>query len=257
MIPVERHKLIVEIIEQRNSVTVTELCERLDVSDVTIRRDLRLLEDEGLLKRVYGGAVSRRGRSYEPPYLVRTAANIEQKVAIGKEAAQLVQKGDSIAIDIGTTTHELAKCLVGTPNLTIITASLPIAAVLAEAPNIRLIVSGGIVRNQEHSMIGHIPVDTFQKFHLDKAFIGIGGLDLDAGLTEYNLEDALVKQAIIRSAEQVIVVADGTKLGQSCFASVAPLSVVDMLVTDVNAPPEIVEALGDLGIKVIFAQTPG
>jgi DeoR/GlpR family transcriptional regulator of sugar metabolism len=254
MVPAERRKQILELIEKRNSISVAELCQLLEVSDMTIRRDLRILSNRGLLERVHGGALSRRGRSYEPPYLSRASNQVVQKEIIGRCAAALVHEGDSIALDVGTTTLELAKALVHTPNLTIMTASLPIANVLCEAPNIRLILTGGIVRHQELSMIGHIAEQTYREFHIDKAFVGIGGLHPEAGLTEYNLEDTLVKKAMIASAEQVIVVADSSKLGETCFASVGPLSIVDTLVTDTNAPSEIIEQLRARDIEIIFAQ---
>lgn len=254
MIPEERRKLILEQVETNNAVSVADLCARLDVSEMTIRRDLRILSNQGLLLRVHGGAVSRRGRSYEPPYLVRVTSNVELKEAIGREAARLVQEGESLAIDVGTTTLEVAKHLVGVPNLTVVTSSLNIANVLADSPNIRLIVSGGVVRPQERSLVGHLATRTFEEFQVDKVFIGIGGIHPEAGLSEFNLEDALVKQAMIQHAEQVIVVADSTKLMRTCFALVAPLSVVDVIVTDWMASEEAVGVLRDRGIEVIIAQ---
>jgi len=254
MVPAERRKQILELIEKRNSISVVELCQLLEVSDMTIRRDLRILSNRGLLERVHGGALSRRGRSYEPPYLTRATNHILQKEIIGRRAASLVNEGDSIALDVGTTTFELAKDLLKTPNLTIITASLPIANVLSEALNIRLILTGGIVRPQELSLIGQTAEQTYQQYHVDKAFVGVGGLHHEAGLTEYNLEDALVKKAMIKNAEQVIVVADSSKLGEICFASVAPLSVVDTLVTDADAPAEIIDLLRARDIEIIYAQ---
>jgi DeoR/GlpR family transcriptional regulator of sugar metabolism len=254
IVPAERRKQILEIIEKRNSVSVAELCRLLDVSDMTIRRDLHILSRRGLLERVHGGALSRRGRSYEPPYHYRATNHVIQKELIGRCAAGLIHEGDSIALDVGTTTLEVAKALVNTPNLTIVTASLPIANVLSEAPNIRLIITGGIVRSQELSLIGHVAEQTYRQFHVDRAFVGVGGLHPEAGLTEYNLEDALVKKAMIANAEQVIVVADSSKLGETCFASIGPLSIVDTLVTDANAPPEIIDLLRARDIEIIFAQ---
>jgi DeoR/GlpR family transcriptional regulator of sugar metabolism len=254
MVPAERQKKILELIEKRNSISVAELCRLLDVSDMTIRRDLRILSNRGLLERVHGGALSRQGRSYEPPYHSRAMNQAIQKEIIGRCASALVHEGDSIALDVGTTTLEIAKALVKTPNLTIVTASLPIANVLSEAPNIRLILTGGIVRNQELSMIGHVAEHTYKEFHVDKAFVGVGGLHPDAGLTEYNLEDTLVKQAMIANAEQVIVVADSSKLGETCFASIGPLSIIDTLVTDASAPQEIIDRLRARDIEVIVAR---
>jgi DeoR/GlpR family transcriptional regulator of sugar metabolism len=162
MVPAERQKQILELIEKRNSISVVELCQLLEVSDMTIRRDLRILSNRGLLERVYGGALSRRGRIYEPPYLTRATNRIFQKEIVGRRAANLVNEWDNIALDVGTTTFEIAKALLKTPNLTIITASMPIANVLSEAPNIRLILTGGIVRLQELSLIGHTAEQTYQ-----------------------------------------------------------------------------------------------
>lgn len=253
MLAAERRKTILEYLESHRSASVTELCDILSVSEMTVRRDLRLLADDGLLQRVHGGAVLRQGRSYEPPYVTRQAANPELKAAIGRRAARLVADGMSLSIDVGTTTVELARNLIGISDLTVVTSSLRVANVLSDAPNLRLILSGGIVRQNEMSMIGHLALRTFRNFRVDQAFIGIGGLDLSSGLTEFNLEDALVKRAIIRHAAQVIVVTDSSKLGSTCFVSVAPLDVIDVVVTDWNAPKEIVDDLEARGIEVLIA----
>lgn len=253
MLPAERRKQILELIETRNSISVAELCGILDVSDMTIRRDLRILSNEGLLERVHGGAVSRRGRSYEPAYRIRSVEQVKQKEIIGKRAASLIHDGDSVALDVGTTTLELAKALAGTSNLTVITASLPIAMVLSEAPNVRLILTGGVVRKEEHSLIGHIAQRAYEEFHVDKAFIGVGGIHIEAGLTEYNLEDTLVKKAMIANAGEVIVVADSRKLGEICFAHIAPLSAVDVLVTEDSDSKDMIQSLRSSGVEVIIA----
>ncbi|MGD9092709.1 MAG: DeoR/GlpR family DNA-binding transcription regulator [Anaerolineales bacterium] len=253
MLPAARRKQILELIETRNSISVAELCGILDVSDMTIRRDLRILSNEGLLERVHGGAVSRRGRSYEPAYRIRSVEQVKQKEIIGKRAASLIQDGDSVALDVGTTTLELAKALMGTSNLTVITASLPITTVLSEAPNVRLILTGGIVRKEEHSLIGHIAQRAYEEFHVDKAFIGVGGIHAEAGLTEYNLEDTLVKKAMIANAGEVIVIADSRKLGEICFAHIAPLSAVDVLVTEDGGSVDVIDSLISSGVNVIIA----
>ena len=134
MLPAERRKYILELVEERNSISVSELCRILSVSDMTVRRDLRSLSRDGLLERVHGGALSRRGRSYEPPFVSRTSEHLEEKQIIGRRAATLVQEGDTVALDVGTTTLEVSKALFETNNLTVITASLHIANVLREAP---------------------------------------------------------------------------------------------------------------------------
>ena len=252
MISAERRKKILELVEKRSSISVADMCELLDVSEMTIRRDLSMLSNQGLLQRVHGGAVSRRGRSYEPPYLMRSSKNTEAKQAIGEIAASLVMDGDSLALDNGSTVLELAKLLVGKRNLTVLTASLAVANILADAPGIRLILSGGILRQEEGSLIGHIAERTFQEFRIDKAFIGIGGISLENGLTEYNLEDTLVKRNMITNAEQIIVLTDSSKLGKTRFSYVAPLSVVDVLVTDSQASEEVLQDLRAQGIETLL-----
>jgi DeoR/GlpR family transcriptional regulator of sugar metabolism len=225
---------------------------------MTIRRDLRDLDREGVLRRVHGGAVSSLGRSYEPPYTIRSTRNEDPKRAIGRMAAELIIDGDSIALDVGTTTLEIAQALQGKHNLTIITASLPIAneivSNLSLTSEVRLILTGGILRSGELSMIGNIAAQTYAEFHVDKAFIGIGGLSLENGITEYNLEDAIVKKPLIQNARQRIVVADSSKIGRTTFASVAPLSMVDTIITDSQISEESKRALQDLGIELLIAE---
>jgi DeoR/GlpR family transcriptional regulator of sugar metabolism len=244
-------------VQQSGSKSVADLRDIFDVSEMTIRRDLQEMDREGLLRRVHGGTVSNLGRSYEPAFPIRSAWNAEKKKAIGRKAAELIGDGDSIALDIGTTTLEIASALQGKHNLTIITASLPVAneviANLSLTTDVRLILTGGIVRAGELSLTGHLAVETYHNFHVDKAFIGVGGLSLEDGLTEYNLEDALVKKHLIQTAQRRIVVADSSKIGRTTFTSVADLSIVDTVVTDSDIPEEAVKSLQDLGIEVLIA----
>ena len=228
----KRRNIILQLITEHGAVTVAELCERFGVSDVTVRRDLTALERAGLLRRIHGGAVSSRGRSYEPPFLTRAQESRAAKEAIGAFAATLVQEGDSIALDVGTTTLAMARHLTHLHGITVVTASLPIANVLADHPQIRVILTGGILRAGEQSLTGTVATGTFARFHVDKAFIGIGGIDLQNGLTEYNVEDAEVKQQLIASSQHRIVLADSTKFGRTTFTSVAPLDAVHEIITD-------------------------
>lgn len=246
----ERQKIILQMIAEKGAVTVAELCEQLEVSDMTIRRDLSTLEQASLLRRIHGGAVSARGRSYEPPVLTRIQEARSAKQSIGKYAASLVHEGDSLAIDIGTTTLELARNLTSLRDITVVTNSLPIANILTDVPGIRLMLCGGIVRPGEHSLIGPVAEYTFSRFYMDIAFIGIGGVDLEAGLTEYNLEDAEVKRHMIHNSQRCILLTDSRKFGLKTFASVASLDVVDDIVTDDGLDPAFQSRLGKLGIKV-------
>ncbi len=253
MLSKERHQQILQLIESQGSVRVTDLCQRFAVSDMTIRRDLAELERAGLIRRVYGGAVSARGRSYEPPFLTRSGEYQAEKERIGQAAAALVHDGDSLALDVGTTTLEVARHLKGKHNLTIVTNSLHIANVLANQPGIRLILTGGILRPGELSLVGHLAEHAFQNFYVDKLFLGIGGINFETGLTEFNLEDALVKRAMLKIAKERIVVADASKFGQVAFASVAPLSAIHKIVTDTSIDPNDVRRLQEMNIEVILA----
>ena len=254
----ERRRRILEIVQQSGSKTVAELCGLFDVSEMTIRRDLRDLDRDGALRRVHGGAVSNLGRSFEPAYPIRSTRNIELKEAIGRKAAELVVEGDSIALDVGTTTLEIAKALHGKRNLTILTASIPIANEIVSnrslTSDVRLILTGGIVRSGELSMIGHIATGTYSVYHVDKAFIAVGGISLEDGLTEYNIDDALVKESLIQSAHQNIVVADSSKFGRTTFTSVAPLSLVNTIITDSQISTETLHSFQDSGIEILIAE---
>ena len=253
----ERHRLILDTIANAGKITVEEICNQFNVSEMTARRDLVHLDQQGLLRRVYGGAVSGLGRSYEPPYDLRVSQAADVKRAIGRKAAEMVYDGDSIALDVGSTTFEVARALQGMRNLTIVTSSLPIANEIVThfslISDVRLILTGGIVRARELSMVGHIAEHTFQEVNVDKAFIGIGGLSLENGLTEYNLEDALVKRRLFKSAKIKIVVSEGSKFDRTTFAAIGPLSAIQYIITDRSAPSDILEALEANGINVVIA----
>jgi len=254
----DRRRLIVERVNKQGKVTISELCDLFGVSEMTVRRDLRDLDQIGLIHRIHGGAVSRIGRSYEPAYTVRATTGLEAKKAIGRKAAEFVHDGDSICIDTGTTTVEFARALKDRRNLTILTSSMTIANEIISnfslLNDVRLILTGGIIRAGEFSMIGDIARTTFKSLHVDKAFLGIGGVDLEAGLTEYNLDDAEIIRAAISSAQQNIILADSSKLGRVTFAHIGQLEDIDRIITDQDAAQDMVEALTQHGVDVVVAE---
>jgi len=254
---IERQNQIVELVLSRGRVSILEICKSFGVSEMTARRDLAHLDRQGLVRRYHGGAAASLGRSWEPPFKTRSSKYQEAKVAIGRKAADLVIDGDSIALDVGTTTLEIVPGLVGKRNLTIITSCLQIANMIVSYLPLevaaRLIVTGGIVRPRELSMVGPIPLQAYDEFHVDKAFIGTAGISLQDGLTEYNMEDTQIKQVLIRSARERIVVADGSKFGVTTFATVAPLKAIDRIVTDTSAPRDMLEEIRKRDVEVILA----
>jgi DeoR/GlpR family transcriptional regulator of sugar metabolism len=253
----ERHSRIVDMANRSGRVTIPEICKAFLISDMTARRDLAELDRRGLLRRVHGGAVANLGRSYEPPFENRESKNQAVKAIIGRSAAGLVLNGDSISLDVGTTTLEIVPGLKGKSNLTIVTSCLPIANLIVQTlaleVDVRLILSGGILRPREHSMIGGIPQMVFEQLHVDKAFIGVAGVSPDDGLTEYNIDDSEIKKVLLRSAREKIVVADGSKFGVTTFASIGPLTAIDRIVTDHSAPTAIIERIRKLDVDVIVA----
>jgi DeoR/GlpR family transcriptional regulator of sugar metabolism len=246
----ERFEAELAVLTEHGQVEVGDLARRLDVSDMTVRRDLEELERRGLLRRVHGGAVPAVSRSYEPPFTVREQRAAEAKRAIAAEATTLFEDGDTILVDVGTTTLEVARALRGRANLTVLTPSLPVANLLADEAGIRLICLGGVARPGERSLVGSLAAHALRQFYVDVCVLGVGGLDAKAGLTEFNLDDAEVKRAALERSHRLIVAADATKLGTVAFAVVAPADRIDVLITD--APPAHPELLAfrDLGVEV-------
>lgn len=248
-----RQNYILKKINEDGSATIIDLAAELKVSEMTIRRDLKILEDEHLIKRMHGGASSASGRSYEPPLIIRNESEKEAKINIGKCAANFVENGDSIAIDIGSTTYEVAKNLASKKNLTIITPGLYIANLFFNKPDIRTILPGGIIRHGEGSLTGPLTKLAFEGLFVDKLFLGLGGISSQAGCTEYNWEDSLVKQAMLKSAKEVIAVVDATKFEIIAFAQVCPLSSLKRLITNKTPPDSLYLALKEANVEIDVA----
>lgn len=242
---------------RRGSLSVGEAAGLLRVSEMTIRRDFDALERTGRILRVRGGAVARVSRSYEPPLQARAGRSHAAKRLIAERAAALVEEGETIILDVGSTTIELARALRGKRGLTIVTASLPIADELSDQPDMRVVLTGGIVRPGERSVVGAFAEGAFGALNCDTVFLGVAGVDLDKGLTEFSLEDARVKQAAIRSARQVVVLADEAKLGVVAFAHVADLNVADLLISDAGPHHAVVRGAAQMGVRHLHASSDG
>lgn len=249
----ERRRQIMALVASDRAVSVTDLAARFGVSESTIRRDLRELEEAGLVERTHGGAVLPDLRRYEPSFHQKEAERRQEKGAIARVAARLVEDGDTIILDSGTTTLALARLLRGRTNLTVVTNSTVIAAELAGAPGVEVVVTGGILKGRTMALVGAEVARFLSKVNVDRVFLGINGIDLEAGLTTPTLAEAETKQAMIRAAREVVVLADHTKLGRVTFAHVAALQEVHRLVTDAGAPPQFVEQLREAGLDVQVA----
>lgn len=251
---VERQLTILNLIKNNKTVRVDELAKVLKVSSNTIRRDLSQLEKQGVLRRIQGGAIlTEIDNNFIQPFEIRETKYTAEKKAIGRKAAELVEKGDTIIIDAGTTTLQLARNLFQRQNLTILTNSLEISYELIANPNIVTILSGGIIRGSSRSLIGLPAEEFFSQIYADKLFLGTGGLTINEGLTNPNMHETPVKINMIKAAKEVIVLADSHKFGKASLSAIAPVTKVHKVVTDKKAPREILSKLEALGIEVIIA----
>ena len=189
---------------------------------MTIRRDLQLLEQEGVLRRVHGGTISVASRGDLHPYSVREKQDLEANQRIGEAAASMIRERETVILDVGTTTLAVARALRGRRNLTVITSSLHVANVLAKERGIRLMVTGGTVTPGDLSLVGDLAEDAFARLRFDTLVMGVAGVDAEVGCTEFSTDDARVKRAALATVRRCIVVADSSKLGVVTFARIFP-----------------------------------
>lgn len=236
MLAKERHAIIMAILRKDGIIKISDIARRFSVSNETARRDLEYLQDTEQLKRIYGGAIlpSSNTVAHHAPH-----AHIHRsfKNSIGKVAASLVNSGETIILDIGSTTLEIARHLSNISGITVLTNSLPIMNELA-GTQVTVFCLGGRLNSDELSMYGKVTTDALQQFFVDRAFIGAGGVTLEGGISDYNSEEAIVRQAIIRRAQQTILVADSGKFGTNAFASVCGFDDIDVVVSDENLSDE-------------------
>jgi DeoR family fructose operon transcriptional repressor len=221
------------------------------VSEVTIRRDLKELEADELIKRVHGGAVLNDNTKFEPTFLEKTDKFYDEKDSIGKFAAQIIVDGDTIALDAGTTTLSIARHITA-KNITIITNSIDIAYETSKKKDVEVIVIGGTLRWETRAMVGPVADNTLKNFRVDKAFIGTNGICSINGLTTPNIIEANTKREIIKIAKQTIVVCDHTKFGIVSFAKITNLDSIDMIITNNGLDKQLLKNFADKNIKIII-----
>ena len=248
-----RQKEIIKILSEEYSVKLEFLSEKFGVSDETIRRDLKYLEEQRLLKRTHGGAVLAGMRIREIPYGEREIRNRQEKRAVGRLAADFIEDGDSLVISNGTSTQEFAKALCEKKYLQVITNSIVIANELIANETNDVLVVGGRLRKNGMGISGLLSVDFLEKFRVDKAIMSVGGVSLRHGITEFHLEEAAVLRKMIEISVKKIVLADYSKLTQVGFNRVCGIDEIDVLICDWNMPIKEQEAYRKLGIEVRLA----
>ncbi len=253
MLRLERQTRILEMLEKAGAVEVSALAEIFKVSEVTIRRDLQSLEQQGILRRAHGGAVLAHPALVEQPLAVRLGHEVESKWKIAAAAVKLINDGSTILLDSGSTTEALARQLNDFRSVTVITNGVNIAAELVRKPGITVLMAGGLLRSASFSCVGPEAQDMLSQFKVDQTFLGMGGVSLDAGLTNRSVQEVPIKQAMIRAGAQVILLADSSKIGKVVFARVAPLSAIDLIVTDDGISAEQQEAFREKGVQILVS----
>ncbi len=239
MLPVERQNRILEIVAQRQAVSVDDLCGALYSSGATIRRDLKILENSGLIRRTHGGAVFIGGGARDFPMMLRENENLDLKTKIAKKAMQLIQNGQTLFMDSSSTVCQLAQQLATANNLhdlRVVTNGLKTATILSKAEGVRVFMTGGALRDNAMSLIGTHAQDFASRFHADWAFISCRGVSPDVGITDANEEESSLKAVYIRNAKRTVVLADSSKIGQQYFCKLADIDDVWDIVSDISLP---------------------
>ncbi|MDP4145810.1 MAG: DeoR/GlpR family DNA-binding transcription regulator [Bacillota bacterium] len=252
MLVQERHLKILDLLEKEKSVKVSYLMKLFNISIETVRRDLEYLEKEGYLKRVYGGAVLEKVGINEVNFTVRETEHINEKAEISEIAARYVSEGQAIAFDVSTTNTEVAKAIKKKiRKLTVITNSIAIAEELSDMQEYTIILAGGVIKKEERCIVGAMAEEFIQQFHIDIAFASCSGISISAGITDYGIGEVGIKKAMMKCAQETIVVADSTKFGVVSLLNVCSFDKVNMIITDSNLNSKVKEKYMNLGVEII------
>ena len=244
---------VLALLETRDYVPVTELSEAFAVSEVTVRSDLAALAREGLVARIRGGVRALQQGQSEAGFDLRLRLEVEQKRAIARVAAAMVEDNEAVALDASTTAYYVALELCAKRDLVVVTNGLLVATALADAPTITVIVTGGVLRLSAMSLVGDLGTDVLRTTRINKGFLGARGLSLDRGLMDLNPDEVRIKQEMADACERVYGILDGTKWHRSALLSFVAAEALTGIVTDSSAPPERVEAWRARGVDVVTA----
>lgn len=246
----KRHQDILERLQEEKYVEVSDLCKSLNVSAVTIRKDLKILEEKGLLFRTHGGA------SLDNPYINDRPVNEKEKISVSEKneiaeaAAQLILENDSIMIASGTTVQALARCIRPKGKLTVITSSLNVTLELIKFKEVEVLQLGGYVRHSSSSVVGNYAAYILDNISCSKLFLSVDGIDLEYGLSTTHLEEAQLNKRMLTAAQKIILLVDSSKFGKKSFAKICDLEQIDEIITDKGISLSLIEKLEEKGITV-------
>lgn len=250
-----RLQRIVELIEERGKLETGTLAQELGVTELTIRRDIDQLDADGIVRRVYGGAIRNAGRSFEPPFGFRLTSNVEAKQAIAKEVVARIPHGSNVAIDFGTKAYYVAQEM-RRQRLQILAAptSVQVIELLGQDSDLQVLAPGGEVKPVELSFYGSVTEQFFREHRWDVAIVSVAGVSVENNvMSDYSEADARLKAAMVASADRVIVLAETRHLGVASFAPVAPLTAISTLITDASGPHDVLTVLEQSGVEVVRA----
>lgn len=253
MLPNQRRDKILELLKEDGSAKVIDLARIFKVTEVTIRQDLEKLEKDGLVTKEHGGAYLKNVEDQVRTFSLGNQENIDKKELIATKCLEYIESGDSIILDSGSTTTEIAKKLRGYKNLTVITNALNIALILGAEPGIEVIMTGGEFKPPTLSLTGQKAADFFKGINVQKLFLATAGISLKSGLTYPSISDLVVKKAMIDAADTTYLVADSTKIGKSAFASLGALSLINYIITDASIEEKHKQVFHDNEIELIIA----
>jgi len=248
---VDRRDEIVRLLNENGKVKVEELSNQFDVSSVTIRNDLDYLEKKGIVHRTYGGALVRDIVAYDSSLTEKQKLHAEEKRKIGIKAAELIHAGDSIILDSGTTTRQIAVNIKEKNDITVLTNAINIAVELAALENITVMLTGGTLRKKSYSLVGPEAEKTIKNYYFDRLFLGVDGFDLEVGLTTPNPLEAQLNRLMVQMANEVIAVTDSSKFGRRSFSFICELDEIDQIITDKDIPKQYTEGLKKRNISII------
>ncbi len=246
----QRHKAILDMVNETGSIGVGELAKEFNVSEVTIRKDLTQLEKTGSIYRAHGRAIRFNPYINDRDVNVKEKQQIMQKKAIGEYAARMISPNDSILIASGTTVMYLAREIVPQEHLTVITSAMNVSAYLSRNKDIDVIQLGGIARNSSESVVGHYAEEMLSNFACSKLFIGTDGIDVEYGLSTTNLLEASLNRMMIDASQKTIVLTDSTKFNFRGFSKICDIDRIDKIVTDRGIPQHVLKQLEERGIEV-------
>ena len=253
MLATHRRDKILELLKEDGSAKVLDLAKIFKVTEVTIRQDLEKLEKDELVIREHGGAYLKNIKDQVQKFSLFHQENLDKKELIATKCLEFIESGDTIILDSGSTTTEVAKKLKGMKNLTVITNALNIALMLGAEPGIEVVVAGGEFKPPTLSVTGQKAADFFKGLHVQKLFLATAGISLKAGLTYPSISDLVVKKAMIEAAETTYLVADSTKIGKAAFASLGALGLINYIITDSGIEEKHKQLFSDNDIELIIA----